>query len=152
MSPRSRLARPLTSVLRPVPQQRRSPPPLNNTHPATVASVFSHARQTQHAPFSSSSKPVSSSDPTESPLPPPSRKWLTELELRIGRCLSFGCNREQTQLASDILLILATEWRELTVGSEGYLSSGRRGLRNQQVVWGEMDSFVGSPSPSPYSE
>ena len=37
---------------------------------------------------------------------------------------------------------LATEWRELTAGSEGFLTGGRRGLEGQKVVWGEMDSFV----------
>ena len=37
---------------------------------------------------------------------------------------------------------LSTEWRELTAGSEGFLTGGRRGMEGQQVVWGEMDSFV----------
>lgn len=36
---------------------------------------------------------------------------------------------------------LATEWRALMAGSEGFLTGGRRGLESQQVVWGEQDSF-----------
>lgn len=64
----------------------------------------------------------------------------------------FGCDAAQIRRASAILATLASEWRELTVGSEGFLTGGRRGLEDQQVVWGEMDSFVGSPSlPPPLS-
>ena len=37
---------------------------------------------------------------------------------------------------------LATEWRSLLAGSEGYLTGGGRGLGDRKVVWGEMDSFV----------
>lgn len=42
-----------------------------------------------------------------------------------------------------MLRALATEWRALAAGAEGFLTGGRRGLEGQQVVWGEMDSFVG---------
>jgi hypothetical protein len=41
-----------------------------------------------------------------------------------------------------VLRVIATEWRELLAGSEGYLTGGRRGLDAREVVWGEMDSFV----------
>lgn len=41
-----------------------------------------------------------------------------------------------------MLRALATEWRALVAGGEGFLTGGRRGLEGQQVVWGEMDSFV----------
>jgi hypothetical protein len=37
---------------------------------------------------------------------------------------------------------LATEWRELLAGSEGFLTGGRRGLDGREIVWGEMDTFV----------
>ncbi|KAG4217640.1 hypothetical protein PC116_g33880 [Phytophthora cactorum] len=55
----------------------------------------------------------------------------------------FGLNHEQVKVASIILHVLGTEWRELTAGAEGFLTGGRRGLEDQRVVWGEMDSFVG---------
>ncbi|KAI1477601.1 thioesterase-like superfamily-domain-containing protein [Daldinia eschscholtzii] len=53
----------------------------------------------------------------------------------------FGLNYEQVKVASILLHTLSTEWRELTAGAEGFLTGGRRGLEDQRVVWGEMDSF-----------
>lgn len=55
----------------------------------------------------------------------------------------FGCNHAQAHRAAGVLRALANEWRELSAGAEGFLTGGRRGLEGQQVVWGEMDSFVG---------
>lgn len=57
----------------------------------------------------------------------------------------FGCSPAQVVEASGVLRTLASEWRTLVAGSEGFLTGGRRGLEGQQVVWGEMDSFVGVP-------
>jgi hypothetical protein len=38
---------------------------------------------------------------------------------------------------------LATDWRELVAGSEGFLTGeGRRGLWRHEVCWGDMDSMV----------
>lgn len=37
--------------------------------------------------------------------------------------------------------MLASEWRTLTAGSEGFITESRRGLEHQAVLWGEMDSF-----------
>ncbi|KAI1464550.1 thioesterase-like superfamily-domain-containing protein [Daldinia caldariorum] len=71
----------------------------------------------------------------------PSKRWLSELKARIGKCITFGCNREQAQFAAVLLRALTTEWRELVAGAQGYLTGGGRGLENQQVVWGEIDSF-----------
>ncbi|TGJ83959.1 hypothetical protein E0Z10_g4803 [Xylaria hypoxylon] len=45
------------------------------------------------------------------------------------------------QRAAKIIGTLAREWRVLSAGSEGFLTGGRGGLEDQQVVWGEMDSF-----------
>ena len=47
--------------------------------------------------------------------------------------------------AAGVLGALATEWRGLVAGSEGFLTGGRgrRGLEGHQVAWGEQDSFVG---------
>jgi len=53
----------------------------------------------------------------------------------------FGCSPAQVTQAGGILHALATEWRSLSAGSEGFLTGGRRGLEGQQVVWGEQDSF-----------
>ncbi|KAH8652562.1 thioesterase-like superfamily-domain-containing protein [Xylariales sp. PMI_506] len=42
---------------------------------------------------------------------------------------------------ASILRTLTSEWRSLAAGSEGFLDGRRRGLEDQAVVWGEMDSF-----------
>lgn len=59
----------------------------------------------------------------------------------------FGCSPAQVADSAVVLRALATEWRELLAGSEGFLTGGRRGLEGQQVVWGEMDSFVRRIAP-----
>lgn len=74
------------------------------------------------------------------PASPPQR-WLSDLQSRLGKCIMFGCSPAQVAQASGVLHALATEWRQLSAGSEGYLTGGRRGLEGQQVVWGEQDSF-----------
>lgn len=81
------------------------------------------------------------------PLPP--ARWLADLRARVGKCILHGCSPEQISEATVVARALATEWRRLTAGSEGYLIGGRRGLEDQKVVWGEMDSFVCVPSVSP---
>lgn len=60
----------------------------------------------------------------------------------MGKCILFGCAPAQVAEAGTVLGALATEWRALLAGSEGFLTGGRRRLEGQQVVWGEMDSFV----------
>ncbi|KAI0405255.1 thioesterase-like superfamily-domain-containing protein [Xylaria palmicola] len=71
---------------------------------------------------------------------PPAR-WVSDVRARVGKCIGFGCDHAQIRRAASILGTLAREWRGLSAGSEGYLTGGRRGLEDQQVVWGEMDSF-----------
>lgn len=73
---------------------------------------------------------------------PPPKRWPSDLRARIGKCILFGCSPAQVAEAGAVLRALATEWRALVAGSEGFLTGGRRGLEGQQVVWGEMDSFV----------
>ncbi|KAK4148289.1 uncharacterized protein C8A04DRAFT_24095 [Dichotomopilus funicola] len=73
--------------------------------------------------------------------PLPSARWTSELPARIGKCLSFGCNAQQTSQAAAVLRVVATEWKELLAGSEGFLTGGRRGLEGREIAWGEMDSF-----------
>jgi hypothetical protein len=81
--------------------------------------------------------------PSSTPLPPPPpQRWISDIRARVGKCLIFGCNKDQVGQAAGIMRALATEWRELLVGSEGYLTSGRGGLDGRQVAWGEQDAFV----------
>jgi hypothetical protein len=75
---------------------------------------------------------------------PPSPRWAAELSARIGRCIQFGCSSDQVYVAAEVLRVIGSEWRELTAGSEGYATRGKGGLEGQNVVWGEMDSFVRS--------
>jgi putative alpha-1,2-mannosidase len=51
----------------------------------------------------------------------------------------FGISSAQTHEAGSILQEISSDWRELSAGSEGYLTGkGERGLFRQEVVWGEM--------------
>lgn len=74
--------------------------------------------------------------------PAPSSRWLSDLLARVGKCIIFGCEPTQISRAAGVLRAVATEWRGLAAGSEGFLTGGRRGMEGQQVVWGEQDSFV----------
>ncbi len=108
---------------------------------------------TSPSPRSHSQAP-SPSPPPPPPPPPPNSRWHSDLLARVGRCIIFGCGPAQVARAAAILRALATEWRALAAGSEGFLTGGRRGMEGQQVVWGEQDSFVGSSCssfhPSPF--
>ncbi|KAI0977105.1 thioesterase-like superfamily-domain-containing protein [Xylaria arbuscula] len=87
---------------------------------------------------------ISSAAPTQEPydsVPLPPNRWVSDVRARIGKCIGFGCNSTQVQRAAKIISTLAREWRVLSAGSEGFLAGGRSGLEDQQVVWGEMDSF-----------
>ncbi|KAK4960367.1 hypothetical protein LTR10_003262 [Elasticomyces elasticus] len=71
-----------------------------------------------------------------------SPRWLSDVKQRIGKCLTFGADEEQTQKASLVLSEIARDWRELVAGSEGFLTDAkRRGIYRQEVVWGEMDAM-----------
>ncbi|KAJ0108137.1 hypothetical protein J7T55_007256 [Diaporthe amygdali] len=95
------------------------------------------------APPPKLARPISatSTAPTDTIPEPPPQRWLSDLQSRLGKCIMFGCSPAQVAQASKVLHALATEWRPLSAGSEGFLSGGRRGLEGQQVVWGEQDSF-----------
>ncbi|CAK7265567.1 hypothetical protein SEPCBS57363_001647 [Sporothrix epigloea] len=77
---------------------------------------------------------------SDMPTLPPAR-WLTDLRSRVGKIIMFGCSMAQVSELAVVTRALANEWRQLTAGSEGYLTGQRRGLEGQKVVWGEMDSF-----------
>lgn len=94
--------------------------------------------------FATKATPSAAPTPvSHSSQPPPPARWVSDVRARIGKCISFGCDAAQIQRAAGVLGILANEWRALSAGSEGFLTGRLRGLENQQVVWGEMDSFVG---------
>ena len=58
----------------------------------------------------------------------------------------FGISPAQTQEAGSILQEVATDWRELVAGSEGFLTGKEyRGLFRQEVVWGEMVHGCSAP-------
>lgn len=74
---------------------------------------------------------------------PLSPRWIADIRQRIGKCITFGLNAQQVQTTGRILGTVAREWRDLSAGSEGFLTGpGRAGLVNQRVVWGEMDRMV----------
>lgn len=76
-------------------------------------------------------------------LKPIDSRWLSQTTSRIGKCMSFGLSDEQSREAGSICEEIATSWRDLSAGSEGYLTGkGRRGLWKHKVVWGEQDSMV----------
>lgn len=107
-----------------------------SSQPPTLSSL--HLRQ----PFSVSAARLSS-DPTPRLPPPPPSRWIAELRARVGKCIIFGCDRQQISRAASVLGALAREWKELLAGSEGFLTGGRRGLEAREIAWGEMDTFVG---------
>lgn len=68
-----------------------------------------------------------------------SPRWLADVRARIGKCIMFGIDDEQTSQAGWILQQVSRDWRELVAGSEGFLTAEEyRGLYRQEVVWGEM--------------
>ena len=68
-------------------------------------------------------------------------RWLSDLKLRIGKCIIFGLDREHVDEAGRIMKIVARDWRELLAGSEGFLTGrGKAGFERRDVEWGEMVS------------
>lgn len=110
--------------------------------PATSA-LHLHATPVRAAFSTLISPSTAPAQEPHSPRPLPPARWVSDVRARIGKCIIFGCDAAQIQRAAKIIGTLAREWRVLSAGSEGFLSGGLRGLEDQQVVWGEMDSFVG---------
>ncbi|KAL4973682.1 thioesterase-like superfamily-domain-containing protein [Aspergillus desertorum] len=107
-----------------------------------LPSVFTPRQSTAIRPFSVSAQPSDGQTETTS-FKPKSHdidpRWLSMTKRRIGRCMMFGLKPHQVQEAGDIVQQIARDWRELIVGSEGYLTDAtRRGLFRQSVGWGEM--------------
>jgi hypothetical protein len=100
--------------------------------PLVPTSILRAPHSTRQQQFYSSSAQA----PATAALSP---RWLSDVQSRIGKCISFGISQEQTQEAGSILQEIANDWRELVAGSEGFLTGkGHRGLYRQPVAWGEM--------------
>ena len=92
---------------------------------------------------STTNAPNNSQKPATASLSP---RWLSDVKQRVGKCITFGLQPDQTAEAGEILAVVAKDWRELAAGSEGFLTGpDRRGMHRQEVVWGEMDSMVRPP-------
>jgi len=73
----------------------------------------------------------------------PNARSLDDLRSRIGKCIMFGLTQAQIEKAAVVAQELASDWRRLLAGREGFLTAAnRRGLYRQAVVWGEMVSFL----------
>lgn len=69
-------------------------------------------------------------------------RWLSDLKLRIGKCVQFGMNEQQTTHAGLLLAEVARDWRALLAGSEGYLVDKRRaGITSVPINWGDQDAM-----------
>ncbi|KXT16088.1 hypothetical protein AC579_7128 [Pseudocercospora musae] len=69
-------------------------------------------------------------------------RWLSDVKSRIGYCLMWGLQSQQVQEAGKILREVAQDWRELSAGSEGFLTSKqRRSTFRHQVTWGQQDAM-----------
>jgi hypothetical protein len=57
--------------------------------------------------------------------------------------MTFGLRPAQIEQAGNVLRQLATDWRDLVAGSEGFLTGEkRRGLCGHNVIWGEMVGYI----------
>lgn len=101
-----------------------------------------HLARTRHH---SSSSAADSTTPATTALSP---RWLSDVKRRLGRCLSFGLDGRQKAAAAAVLQALARDWRDLVVGSEGFLTAAdRRGFYRYPIQWGEQDPMVGCSLP-----
>jgi hypothetical protein len=101
---------------------------------ASQQTVFHSARTIGCS--STAAQRKASPSPSFTPIDP---RWLSSVKERIGKCITFGLKSKQLDEAGNILQLLARDWQELLVGSEGFLTApGRVGLDKQAVVWGEM--------------
>ncbi|KAI2643638.1 hypothetical protein GGS21DRAFT_497380 [Xylaria nigripes] len=71
--------------------------------------------------------------------PAPPSHWISELTDGIGKCLSFGCDEPQNAFAARTIDHIVKDWRNLLVGSHGYIAGERKSLESQQVGSGDLD-------------
>lgn len=107
-----------------------------------------HTHQTSSSRFltTTTTSPLletSTSTPEQTPAPSLPPRWLSDIRSRIGKCIFWGLSHGQLEKAGSIMKVIARDWRELVVGSEGFLTGkGREGLRRHEISWGQMDSMV----------
>lgn len=71
-----------------------------------------------------------------------SPRWLTDIKARVGKCISFGMPPKLVDEASTVLQELGANWRDLVIGSEGFVTEPRRaGLDRVPIQWGDQDSM-----------
>jgi len=69
-------------------------------------------------------------------------RWLSDLKARLGKCIQFGMNPEQTTAAGVLLAEVTRDWRSLLAGSEGYLTHPlRAGISSTPIDWGDQDAM-----------
>ncbi|KAG8630275.1 hypothetical protein KVT40_001894 [Elsinoe batatas] len=86
------------------------------------ASFYHHASYSANAPLNVSfTRNYSTSQQSATASLPP--RWLSEVKTRVGKCITFGMNNQQTKEATVILESIARDWRELVAGSEGFLTA-----------------------------
>ena len=64
-----------------------------------------------------------------------SKFFLSDLKQRLGKCILFGLNEEQTKEAGRIAKTLAQEWVEMMAGYEGFSVDPKS---NEKIRWGDM--------------
>jgi hypothetical protein len=100
-----------------------------------------------------------------------SKHWLPTTTARLGKCMFHGANPSEVRAASFALSELATNWRGLLLGPEGFLGTtdaigesassliasgsldrevaerlqetgeGWAGIKRRRVAWGDQDTF-----------
>ena len=71
-----------------------------------------------------------------------SPRWLSDTKTRIGKCIMFGMPQSLVDEASAVLRELGSNWRNLVVGSEGFVTEPKRaGLDRVPIQWGDQDSM-----------
>jgi len=85
----------------------------------------------------------STTSESSSPQPSINAKSLALLRTRVGKCIGFGLPAEQFERASAVLRVLATEWRGLLAGYEGFMVAKEKGGGwRRKVEWGDMVSSL----------
>ncbi|KAI1086569.1 hypothetical protein F5B19DRAFT_498225 [Rostrohypoxylon terebratum] len=59
--------------------------------------------------------------------------WHQEIKTRLGKCIMFGCSRDQVQEIGTLLGEVAKEWRDLTAAAGGFIVDGNRGFVDQRL-------------------
>lgn len=67
--------------------------------------------------------------------------WLSDVQARLGKCMTHGTSSEETQKAGEILKDITQNWRTYVAGGSAFLTDSKWvGLDRQKVVWGDMVS------------